>query len=332
MIDARLQVALDGGGLDLPSEGRIAVFHPPVGADLNGLPNDRCQIIQNFKPSYDAWSERGYDVTHAAQDRYAAAFVCLPRAKAEARAMVAQACQLTDGVVVVDGQKTDGVDSIFKHMKGRVSVPPPISKAHGKMFWITAPAADEFVDWAEAPTRTDGGFWTAPGVFSADGIDLASALLADSLPDKIKGEVADLGAGWGFLSAHLLTRETVSGVHLVEAGHMALECARRNVTDPRAHFHWEDATTWQPPRRMDVVVMNPPFHQGRAAEPQIGQAFVAAAARVLGPHGELWMVANRHLPYEAELKKRFAFVEEIGGDARFKLFHAARPTAKRRAR
>lgn len=332
MIDARLQVALDGGGLDLPPEGWIAVFHPPVEADLNGLPKAQCQIIQDFKPGYDAWSERGYNVAHTAQDRYAAAIVCLPRAKAEARAMVAHACQLTDGVVVIDGQKTDGIDSIFKHMKGRVAVPPPISKAHGKMFWITAPPADGLADWAEGPALTEGGFWTAPGVFSADGVDLASALLADALPDKIKGQVADLGAGWGFLSAHVLTRETVSGVHLVEAGHMALECARRNVTDPRAHFHWQDATTWQPPQRMDAVVMNPPFHQGRAAEPRIGQAFVAAAARVLGPQGELWMVANRHLPYEAELKKRFAFVEETGADARFKIFHAARPTAKRRTR
>jgi 16S rRNA (guanine1207-N2)-methyltransferase len=42
------------------------------------------------------------------------------------------------------------------------------------------------------------------------------------------------------------------------------------------------------------------------------------------------MVANRHLPYERELKMRFAQVEEIGGDARFKLFHAARPTSGRR--
>ena len=76
--------------------------------------------------------------------------------------------------------------------------------------------------------------------------------------------------------------------------------------------------------------MNPPFHQGRAAEPQIGQAFVSAAARILSPSGGLWMVANRHLPYEAELKTRFVQVTEIGGDARFKLFHAARPIRVRR--
>ena len=131
-------------------------------------------------------------------------------------------------------------------------------------------------------------------------------------------------------SAHILTRKSVETVHLVEAGHSALECARHNVTDPRAKFHWADATTWDPAHRMDSIVMNPPFHQGRAAEPQIGQAFVAAAARLLQPNGALWMVANRHLPYEAELKKSFGYVEEIGGDARFKLFHATRPMRRRR--
>lgn len=330
MIDTRLQVAMNDGGLTLPEKGLVAVFHPPVEADLEGLTPENTHIIQDFKPAYDAWAERGYTAVQSPKERYAAALVCLPRAKAEARAMIADACAASDGVVIIDGQKTDGVDSIYRQVRDRVTVHGPISKAHGKLFWIDPPASDQFADWAQGPSMTDGGFWTAPGVFSADDVDIASALLVDALPDTIKGEVADLGAGWGFLSAHVLTRTGVTAVHLVEAGHMALECARRNVTDPRAQFYWADATTWHLDHRVDAVVMNPPFHTGRAAEPQIGQAFVAAAARILSTQGKLWMVANRHLPYEVELKKRFAHVEEIGGDARFKLFHAARPTAKRR--
>ncbi|KIN65350.1 Ribosomal RNA small subunit methyltransferase C [Sulfitobacter noctilucae] len=330
MIDARLQVALNGGGLDLPEEGRIAVFHPPIDADLRGIVPDRCDIIHDFKPSYDAWAGRGYDTLVTPAGPYVAAVVCLPRAKAEARHMIALACSVTEGVVVIDGQKTDGADSILKSMRGRVTVQGPVAKAHGKMFWISEPAADCFADWTQLPAQTDGGFWTAPGVFSADGVDLASALLVDALPEHLSGEVADLGAGWGFLAAHVLTRPDVTAVHLVEAGHMALECAKRNVTDERAHFHWEDATQWDPTGKVNCIVMNPPFHTGRAAEPQIGQAFVATAARLLTVQGDLWMVANRHLPYEAELKKRFAQVSEIGGDSRFKLFHATRPLRARR--
>ena len=330
MIDARLQLALTGGALDLAEEGLIAVFNPPDDADLGVLDPARCHIIHDFKPSFDNWQARGFEVMHTASTRYVAAIVCLPRAKLEARAMVAEACTLSDGIVVIDGQKTDGADSMLKAMRGRVSVEGPISKAHGKLFWINAPAADCFADWEAGPALTEGGFWTAPGVFSADGVDLASALLADALPETLKGEVADLGAGWGYLAAHVLTRDDVTKVHLVEAGHMALACARHNVTDKRAEFYWDDATTWAPPHRVDTVVMNPPFHRGRASEPQIGQAFVASAARVLTGQGHLWMVANRHLPYEAELKKRFADVNEIGGDARFKLFHATRPLRPRR--
>ncbi|NNE53075.1 MAG: class I SAM-dependent methyltransferase [Sulfitobacter sp.] len=330
MIDSRLQVALNGGGLDLPEKGLIAVFRPPPEADLRGIVPDHCHIIQDFKPFYDAWEGRGYEARKEPEGRYAAAIVCLPRAKLEAKALIAEACARSDGVVVIDGQKTDGIDSVFRQMRERVTVHGPVTKAHGRMFWIEAQASDFFADWAQGPAQTEAGFWTAPGVFSADEVDLASALLVDALPDSLGGEIADLGAGWGFLSAHILTRPDVTTVHLVEAGHMALECARRNVTDERAKFYWEDVTHWEPPHRMDAVVMNPPFHTGRASEPQIGQAFVAAAARVLRAQGDLWMVANRHLPYEGELKKRFARVEEIGGDARFKLFHAARPTSGRR--
>jgi len=219
VIDTRLDLAL-GGGLVLPSEGRIAVFRPPVDATLDALDPATCEIIHDFKPFHDAWAARGFQTAVTATDRYAAVIVCLPRAKAEARALIATACAVSDGVVVIDGQKTEGADSILREMRKRVTVSDPVSKAHGKLFWISAPAAEFFADWAQGPALTDGGFWTAPGVFSADGVDLASALLADALPDDLGKTVVDLGAGWGFLSAHVLTRDTVQAAHLVEAGHI----------------------------------------------------------------------------------------------------------------
>ena len=77
---------------------------------------------------------------------------------------------------------------------------------------------------------------------------------------------------------------------------------------------------------MNTVVMNPPFHSGRTANPALGKAFIAAAARMLAPSGQLWMVANRHLPYEATLEDLFGKVEEITGDNRFKILRAERPS------
>ena len=117
---------------------------------------------------------------------------------------------------------------------------------------------------------------------------------------------------------------------VVEADHVALECARKNVDDERARFHWADATSWLPNQKLNAVVMNPPFHSGRRAEPGLGIQFIQTAARSLLPSGQLWMVANRHLPYESTLQACFARVDEIAGDNRFKVFHAQRPMRKAR--
>ena len=329
MLDARLALALDGGGLVFP-KGRIAVFSPSPDIGLEALSRDYVHIISGFKPDVDHLERQGFSCQVAPQGRYAASIVCLPRAKPEARSLIQSALAVADGPVVIDGQKTDGIDSLLKEIRKRTEVHGLVSKAHGKLFYIDGSSAETFADWADGPALTAGGFWTAPGVFSADGIDPASALLADALPAKLGSYVADLGAGWGFLSALILTRDSVREVHLIEANHIALECARRNVTDPRARFHWQDATTWQAPLRFDSVVMNPPFHTGRAPDPSLGQAFVASAARILAPQGQLWMVANRHLPYETTLSAYFAKTVEVAGDARFKLLHAQRPLRGRK--
>lgn len=325
MIGSRLPLALETGGLTAPT-GRIAVFHPTPEKNLRSLPMDQCEIIQPFRPAYDAFKSAGYNCAVEPKERYAMSIICLPRAKAEARSIIAKAAACTDGLIIIDGQKTEGVDSIFKDLRKRGDVSATISKAHGKLFWINS--HDGLKDWALSPTLTEGGFWTGPGVFSADGVDPASELLVQTLPEKLGKNVADLGAGWGYLSAHALSRG-INEIHLVEAGHLALECAKRNVTDERAQYHWADATKWAPKARIDTVIMNPPFHVGRAAEPSLGQAFVATAARILANSGQLWMVANRHLPYEDALNANFGKVTDLGGDTRFKLFHAARPLRKR---
>jgi 16S rRNA (guanine1207-N2)-methyltransferase len=326
VIGDRLPLAREA--VELAGDGVVAVMHPAVGADLSALTQDRVLVLSPLATVCAHFAERGYAVAPEAEKdaRFAHSIVCLTRARAEARALIAAAMARTDGVVIVDGQKTEGADSMLKALRQRVDVGGPISKAHGKVYWCRGGA--DFSDWAMGPELQPGGFWTAPGVFSADGIDPASALLAQALPKAMVGTVADLGAGWGYLSAHALTRD-VKAVHLVEAHDMALQCARHNVTDPRAVFHWADATTWTPPQKMDAVIMNPPFHTGRAADPSLGRAFIGAAARILQPHGALWMVANRHLPYEDALVENFAKVVDLDGDARFKLVRAERPKRTR---
>ncbi|MBE1285689.1 MAG: methyltransferase [Rhodobacteraceae bacterium] len=328
-MSVRLTLALSSG-LSVPDTGRVLVLHPTAGSDLTDLPKDRVLILQPQRPDFEVFSAQGFECVAElpSEDSFAMAIVFVTRAKALSRDLIARAAAVTDGPVIVDGAKTDGIDSIVKDLRKTVDLSAPIAKAHGKICWFSTPA--DLGSW-RAPefTETDG-FVTAPGVFSADGIDPASRLLAEALSEKLGSRVADLGAGWGYLSAQVLGRETVQSLHLVEADHAALRCARRNVTDPRAQFHWADATNWAAPEVLDCVVMNPPFHTTRAAEPSLGQAFIATAARALTGSGQLWLVANRHLPYEVTLSERFAKVEEVAGDNRFKVLHAIRPKRNRR--
>lgn len=322
-MSARLPLAIDSGGLDLPATGVVSVLHPVATTDLSALPVDRIEVVQPFKPDFDHFQTLGYSCTASSDAPCGAALVCLPRAKALARSLIASACQRSTGPVIIDGTKTDGIDSMLKECRKRVDVFGPVAKSHGKLFWFDADP-EAFADWQASP-QTIGDFVTAPGVFSADGVDPASELLGQALPEKPGKHVADLGAGWGYLAAQVLTRNGVERLDLVEADAIALECARQNVSDPRAQFHWADATRWAPEERVDTIIMNPPFHMGRTADPSLGRAFVTAAARMLKPSGHLWMVANRHLPYERTLDECFAKVEDAGGDNRFKIFHAVRP-------
>ncbi len=318
-MSSRLDLALNSG---LSLSQPLTVLAPTPDHDLSDLPRE-AQVVQPFKPFHDHFATQGFVATPNSDAPCQDAVVFLPRAKALARALIHQACSRASGVIVVDGAKTDGVDSLLKDIRKRVAIEGPISKAHGKIFWFQSDA-DAFADWAAPENQMVDGFHTAPGVFSADSIDPASALLLKSLPTKRGTRIADLGAGWGFLSAKLID-DTLRSLHLVEADHTALTCARANVTDPRAQFHWADATKWSTPEPLDMVIMNPPFHTSRSADPTLGQGFITSAARNLTRNGQLWMVANRHLPYEATLAEAFARVDEVAGDNRFKVFHASRP-------
>ncbi len=334
MMDTRLSLALDAGHIALPEVGDIAVFGAS-GQSLTGLPAERVKLVCDDVIAARAYAAQGYDVSTEAPEAAALGLVFVPRGRIEGRVMFARAAalaqgKLAQGRIVVDGLKTDGVDSHFKELRKRGDCSAAYSKAHGKVFACDV-TADALADWAalgEGGENQDG-FFTVPGVFSAEKADEGSRLLVAALPEKLGKQVADLGGGWGYLSRHILAHDEVEELHLVEASHAALKCAEHNLQDTRVQFHWDDATRWEPKANFDTVVMNPPFHIGRKGVPELGQQFIQNAARMLKGMGNLYMVANRHLPYEEVLGAQFKVVKEFGGNSRFKLLHASKPARKR---
>jgi 16S rRNA (guanine1207-N2)-methyltransferase len=118
-------------------------------------------------------------------------------------------------------------------------------------------------------------------------------------------------------------------VWLVDANSEAVTRTRQNIqrnSIGNATVLGSDSTSAVADVQFDVVVSNPPFHEGRREARDLGPRFIADAAAVLRPNGRCYIVANRFLPYEPVMRTHFVDVREIAGDTRFKVLHGMRAT------
>jgi 16S rRNA (guanine1207-N2)-methyltransferase len=309
-----------------------------------GLPRDFSAdivAVQGFRPLYLGLEREGWAVfPHPEGDEYDCTLVLCGRHRGENELRIADAIKRTrqGGLIVVAGCKEDGVASLRKRLESgrdaQVALGGSVAKYHGVAFWLErTPQADGFAgavrQWHGSRPLVDGRFRTAPGMFSSDRIDAGSRLLAEHLPADLSGRVADFCAGWGYLAWEVRARcPAVASIDLYEADFASLEAARANLAGPAGSmmgFHWRDLVAEPVAETFDAIVMNPPFHAGRAAEPALGQSLIASAASSLRRGGRLLMVANRGLPYAESLRRHFASVATHAEEDRaFRVYEAVR--------
>ncbi len=326
----------EAGWLDMPAAGERWLF---VGA-VPGfrLPDGFAAgltIVQGFRPWFNALAAAGFEVVPQpgeARGPFDGALVMLGRHRGENEMHLRDAALAVkpDGPVIAAGTKNDGAASFAKRLAQILPGVEHAAKHHGTVLWFARPDDEACVHGLPKPETAplvEGRFRTAPGMFSHDRVDVGSTLLAGHLPAGLKGDIADFGAGWGYLSAMIAEKcPGVTAIGLYEADFASLEAAKVNLAklavQPR--FFWCDLAGETVAERYDAIVMNPPFHAGRKADPELGKAMIARAAQALKPHGRLLMVANRQLPYEQALSsafKRHRLVAEAHG---FKVLEAER--------
>lgn len=338
-----LFLPMDEGALAWPEPGATLFLRARPGPALFARRAHAPVCEQGFKPWADALARDGFEVRDfevrdAGDECFPLVLVLPTRQRDESRALLARALDrlAPGGSVVVSAGNKEGARSLQDDLARLAGPVQASSKSHCRVCWTTpTPAtidAGLLAAWRvlDLPRPIgDGRFTSRPGLFAWDRIDAASALLADSLSPKLAGQGADLGAGFGVIAAAVLDRcPEVTSLDLYEAEGRAIELARINLADARVPvgFHWHDVTTGLP-RRYDFIVSNPPFHQRRADEPGLGQAFISAAAAALRPGGRLWLVANRHLPYEQALATAFSNVRIARDEGGFKVIEAIRAAA-----
>ena len=336
---AALFVPFESGELPLPADGRVLFLRARAGVRLREMAQPGWLCEQGFLPFADELGRNGLRVGEAAvEEKFPLVLLLPPRQRDEARALFARALThvAPGGTLLAAMPNAEGAKSGEADLAKLAGAVQHLSKHKCRVFWCT-PSPERIdqsllAEWLalDAPRAIADGYASRPGLFAWDRVDRASALLAEHLPADLHGRVADLGAGYGYLSTQVIARcPRVAALDLYEAEARALEPARANLARAvresghavAVEVHWHDVTRGLA-RRYDAIVSNPPFHQGRADLPELGRAFIVSAAEALLPDGRLLIVANRHLPYEAVLASRFHDVRTLAVREGFKVIEA----------
>jgi len=163
--------------------------------------------------------------------------------------------------------------------------------------------------------------------FAEGKLDEGTHLLLEALEVRTTDEALDIGCGAGFIGIHIARLATKGHVTMVDASLAAVDAARQAVEQSglkNVQVLPSNGTEAVLSQRFDLVVTNPPFHQGGIQTTEIAERFMREAAQVLRPRSRFYLVANRFLKYEPSLRASFKTVEEVGGNSRYKVLRAMR--------
>lgn len=147
---------------------------------------------------------------------------------------------------------------------------------------------------------------TLPGVFSRDGLDVGSQLLLSTLTPHTKGKVLDVGCGAGVLSAALASHSPKVRLTLCDVSAPAVEASRATLAANGLEGEVFASNVFSEVKgRFDMIISNPPFHDGMQTSLDAAQTLIRGAVRHLNSGGELRIVANAFLPYPKILDETF---------------------------
>lgn len=169
-----------------------------------------------------------------------------------------------------------------------------------------------------------------PAVFARDRLDIGTRellpLVAPAVARLPKGaRVLDLACGNGVLGLAALACRDDIRVEFADVSAQAVASVRHNLMrcgfDARASVCHSDGVD-RGAGNYQLILLNPPFHEGGVVGDHIALRLFRDAARHLEPEGTLLMVGNRHLGYHRSLKRYFSSVVQRAASPRFVVFEA----------
>lgn len=163
-----------------------------------------------------------------------------------------------------------------------------------------------------------------PAVFSSAELDGGTQLLLSTFQQpKLSGKVLDLGCGAGVIGAYLKQRCPTITLTLSDIHAMALASAERTLAENGLSGDVVASDVFSDIQgRFDLIVSNPPFHDGVDTAYRAVEALIAQAKQHLVRNGELRLVANAFLPYPDLLDRAFGHHQVLAKSTKFKVYSA----------
>ena len=170
--------------------------------------------------------------------------------------------------------------------------------------------------------------YSLPGVFGHKQLDPGTDLLLQQLtPEslaKTRGHIYDFACGTGIIGCYLAKiitktkRVTMSDISAL-ATYCSEQTARLNEVEVNI-IACSGVAQCDP--KFDVIVSNPPFHEGIQQDYSITDNFIKQAYSRSHPHASITIVANRFLPYPGILDAVYKGFTEVAVSNKFRVYGA----------
>lgn len=243
------------------------------------------------------------------------------------------------GHLIFVGKKNEGVKGYQQKLNKALGIDCTLEKVKDSYIGVTTLAKhsgvqldDKNYSQMREITVDNTCFYSKPGVYGWNKVDKGSVFLAEHVltacQHRAFDSVLDLGCGYGYLAMRLLdaTRHNTLKLRQLTATDnniAAVEACRRNlqrrVPDAVTIHITADDCGKNINERSDLIVCNPPFHQGFDNSRELTHTFLAAARRLLHPQGRAYFVVNVFVPLEELAKSYFSSIETLANNHQFKI-------------